>query len=829
MKNLFYFITSVIALSLTQLSFAQDTREIENESSESILAREKFIYERRAGGPGMVLPPFAYSNAIIQREQMLRDNQNPNSPTQLVNWITANPTGLFYLVTNNNYIAGRTNSIAFHPTNANIMYHAAAQGGVWKTINGGVNWTPITEGLTTLASGDVVIDPSNPNILYYGTGELNYSGDSQYGDGLFKSTDAGATWTKIATSGVVGTRISQIAIDPSNTSILYLSGNVDVYKSTNGGLNWTPTNAGANANCVFVKPTNTQIIIIAVGGTSAGFIKKSINGGTTWTTLSSGLPSGMGRIQLAPAPSNFNIIYASIAAPGGALLGLYRTTDEGATWTLQASSPNYLSSQGWYDNAVCVHPTNPDLVVVGGLDCYVSTTGGTGLVQRSSWSTGNSGNMCHADIHRMLYNGTVLFCCSDGGVYKSTNDGTNWTDLNRTISTLQFQSADYDATALAKIHGGCQDNNKQYTLDGGANWVQRTTGDGGYTVIDPVTPTYIYGSYVLGSIQRSANSGTSYSNITPSGSSGGLFYDPYEMAPGDHLTIVFGRADLWKTTNAQTVTTTTGWTQIGTTTDMGGSVSAIGISATNINKIYAGTSNGRILVTTNNGTNWSVQAGFPYVSDLICDPANDNICYATLGGTGASHVRKTTNSGANWNDITGNLPSIAANAIVLRTGTPRILVVGTDLGVFNSYDEGATWTNFNNGMPAVEVYDLKYKQANGIILAATHGRGCWTFNLESTVGIDPLGQVPETWSLSQNYPNPFNPTTRISFDVAKQMNVKLVVFDILGNEVQTLVNQRMNAGHFEIDFNASGYASGIYFYKIEAGDFIDTKKMILIK
>jgi hypothetical protein len=156
----------------------------------------------------------------------------------------------------------------------------------------------------------------------------------------------------------------------------------------------------------------------------------------------------------------------------------------------------------------------------------------------------------------------VLFCASDGGVYKSTSDGTNWTDLNQTLSTLQYQSADYDGSNLMYIHGGCQDNNKQYTNDGGTLWVQRTTGDGGYTVIDPVNPNFIYGTYVNGSIQRSANSGLSYSNITPSGSTGGLFYNVYEMAPGDHNTIVFGRANVWKTTNAQTVNTGS-WTPIG--------------------------------------------------------------------------------------------------------------------------------------------------------------------------------------------------------------------------------------------------------------------------
>jgi photosystem II stability/assembly factor-like uncharacterized protein len=761
---------------------------------------------------------------------MLRDKDILNSYTRSVNWLTANPKGMFYSRTGSNYISGRTNSIAYVNGQPNFIYIAAAQGGVWKTTNGGVNWIPLTDNLPTLASGDVIVDPNNINVLYLGTGELNYSGDSQYGDGIYKSGDAGLTWLQVAPGSLVGTRCSQMAIDPVNSNVVYFAGNLGVFKSTNAGLNWINTNSGTNANCILIDPNNTQVLYITTGGTNAGQVKKSTNGASSWASLSGGLPSNMGRIQLAMANSNSQILYASIAASsGGSLLGLYRTTDGGATWTLQASSPNYLGSQGWYDNAVIVHPANPDLVVVGGIDLYVSTNGGSGLVQKSSWSTTNSQNMTHADIHRLAYIGTELFCMSDGGVYKSANNGNNWIDLNHDISTLQYQSADYDITNILLLQGGTQDNNKQTSTNGGIDWNQRTTGDGGYTIVDPVNTNYVYGQYVNGSIQRSANSGVSFSNITPSGSTGGLFYNPYEMAPGDHNTIVFGRADIWKTTNAQTATTGSGWTQIATTGVVGGNVSAIGISWTNINKIYIGTSNGRILVTSNNGSSWSALTGFPYVSDFTVDNSNDNICYATLGGTGGQHVLKTTDGGATWNNITSNLPNIAANSIVLRTASPRMIFAGTDIGVFQSTDEGANWVSFNSGLPAVEIYDMKYKQAAGIILAATHGRGCWTFDVGSVLGVDPYAVIPEEYILSQNFPNPFNPETKIKFALPKSGAVRLSVYDASGKAVDVLVNQNLNPGTFEVTWNASGYSSGVYFFKIEAEGFTQTKKMVLIK
>jgi hypothetical protein len=359
--------------------------------------------------------------------------------------------------------------------------------------------------------------------------------------------------------------------------------------------------------------------------------------------------------------------------------------------------------------------------------------------------------------------------------------------------------------------------------------VQRNTGDGGYTIVDPVNPNYIYGQYVNGTIHRSNNSGVSYTTITPTGSTGGLFYNPYEMAPGDHNTIVFARADVWKTTSAQTCTTSTGWTQIATTSIIGGSVSAIGISATNTNKIYIGTSNGKIIITTDNGANWSSQPGFPYVTDFAVDNTNDDICFATFGGTSATRVMLTTNGGVNWTNVSTGLPNISINSVVLRTAAPRMLFVGSDFGVFQSTNDGASWVSFNSALPSVAIYDLKYKQPAGIILAATHGRGCWTFNLGEMLGVDPAAIVPDKYELMQNYPNPFNPSTKISFAIPKEGNVKLIVYDINGKETVLLVNGRMNAGTHQITWNASGISSGVYFYKIETSDFTDVKKMILVK
>jgi photosystem II stability/assembly factor-like uncharacterized protein len=736
MKKLKLFTVLISMFLFSPFIYSQTADEEESESSESIMARQEFINIRRAGGPDRKLPKNAYEIAMKQKEKMAVETDLSTS------WTSVNPTGMFYSRTNANYISGRTNSIAFHPTDANIMYIAAAQGGVWKTTDAGVHWVALTDGLGSISSGDIAVDPVNPNILYYGTGENNYSGDSQYGAGIYKSTNAGVSWTNILNAATVGTNVSKILIDPLNTNNVYCASATGItvsgtgftggfFRSTNAGASWTKT-LSLDITSLIMSPSNPQILYIATGAYGNSQCQVSYNGGATWFGLSSGFPTTAGRIQLAIAPSNYNYIYASCATTGGALLGLYRSTDAGTSWTLMNSSTNYLSSQGWYDNAVVVNPSDANKVVVGGLDVYSSVNGGTTLTAKSAWATSTASSFSHADIHWLAYRGTVLFCCSDGGVYKSTNDGTTWTDLNINISTLQFMSADYDPSNTQKLYGGTQDNNKQTSTNNGVVWDQRTTGDGGYTVVDPVNTNFVYGQYVNGSVQRSNNSGVSFTEIRPA--TGGLFYNPYEMAPGDHNTIVYATTNVYKTTSAQTATTGSGWTTIGAAATIGSSsgVSAIGIAWNDINKIYVGTDNGRIVVTTNNGTSWTATAGFNYVSDLYVDSADNAICYATFGGTSGT-VRKTTNSGTSWTIISSGLPAIGVNSIVIKKTAPRTIFVGTDLGVFSSTNEGANWTSFNSGFPNVEVYDLKYKESAKVLLAATHGRGCFIYDFKNTV------------------------------------------------------------------------------------------------
>ena len=317
-KNLLLILLHITIFSSMSTVFNHRIQAQENDlpqilSAKYLINRDIYICTRRAGGPGKILPNVVYSNALYQKSLLPEDKNLQGSSTSLVNWVSVNPIGLFYARTNNNYISGRTNSIAFHPTNSNIFYIGAAQGGVWKTTDGGITWQVLTDGLPNIASGDIEVDQSNPNILYYGTGELNFAIDCHYGNGIYKSTDAGSSWNQIATNSIAS-YISKILIDPTNSNILYVAGDGSCAKSTNAGANWTTLTGGANCTSMIMDPTNTQILYIACGGYYGTTIMKTTTGGTYWNIMATGIPSnGRGRIALAISNINPSVLYASIA------------------------------------------------------------------------------------------------------------------------------------------------------------------------------------------------------------------------------------------------------------------------------------------------------------------------------------------------------------------------------------------------------------------------------------------------------------------------------------------------------------------------------------
>ncbi len=671
-------------------------------------------------------------------------------------------------------VSGRIAAIAAHPANASIIYIAAAGGGVWKTIDAGLTWNPLTDSQPTLVSGALALAPSSPSIIYYGTGEANNSGDSFYGRGILKSTDAGASWTLLGSSVFDRRSIAQIAIHPTDPNTLYvavsqylntsganngLTGNRGIWKSTDGGANWTNTttaiSATLNFSDVVMDPTNPLILFCAVGerlGATANGVYKSVNGGTSWA-IAGNYPTAdttNGRIRIAIAPSNHLTIYSSIINSGtSALYKMMKSTDGGTTWTQLSSTPNFAGSQGWYDTTLIVDPSNANTVYAGGgagaSTIVQSTNGGT------SWNnigTGADGNGPHVDHHAIAFDAAgKLLDGNDGGIWRLDNPAAaslHWSDLNGNLNTTQFIGIALDPTNPDIAFGGSQDNGTS-RFNNSLAWSLVEGGDGGLVRVDPSSPSRVYHVAPVGSFgasdffRRSDDGGLSWGSFTTGlvNATSALFYPPFILDPGTVNRLLLG-------SNAANVTTdgASNWARLpgdAFTFPVGMDLVAVGPASSSTIYVSAGNASvaGGVWVTTNNGGTWT-QRNPAGVSDhfrqIAIDPTTSNTAYLVRDRFNpGGHVFRTTNAGANWTDISGDLPDVPTTCIIIDANGPGtaddVLYVGTDIGVYQSGNLGVNWTRVAAGLPNVRVTDIEINKNLRILAAGTYGRGLWELSL----------------------------------------------------------------------------------------------------
>jgi photosystem II stability/assembly factor-like uncharacterized protein len=677
----------------------------------------------------------------------------------------------------NTPVTGRIAALAADPTNANIIYVAAAGGGVWKTTDGGTTWSPLTDNQATLSMGAIAVAPSNPNVIYAGTGEASNSIDSYYGRGILKSTDAGATWTLL--SGNAGVNefdrrsISKIIVDPTNANTVYVAltwgpengvwpSSFGIFKSTDGGQTWTNTTAGITTDPlawftdVVLDPVNPQTLYAAAGtfiGNAANGVYKSSDGGATWSTAGN-FPMGSsdGLIKLAIAPSAPQTLYASITDPSsGGLLEMMKTTDDGRTWTALTKTPDYMGNQGWYNPSLAVDPFNPNIVYAGGTNTTGQNQKLKGLIESTdggnSWadiSTGTSNKTGpHTDQHAFAFdaNGKLLDG-NDGGIWRLDNpDPKNvvWADINANLNTITFTGIALDPTNPSIAYGGSQDNGTE-KFTGSVGWTQFGKNDGGYVRVDPSNPSTVYFTYNHSSASwflRSDDGGTTAESlmygINPNEPAN--FYVPYVMDPSNSSRLVLGTNRVYETTDRADH-----WSPISTPNVNGWNssqpISALGLPSGNPNTAYAITNDGHVFVTTDHGNTWHerdipgfsahIIAGAP-LAGIAVDPAHEAVAYVVVdqfSGGPDGHVYRTADYGQHWTDISGNLPDTPTTAIILDSRT-NMLYVGTDIGVYSSSNGGATWAPFQTGLPNVRVVDLELCPALNILAAGTHGRGMW--------------------------------------------------------------------------------------------------------
>ena len=729
--------------------------------------RQEWFYSQRAY-PGNSIPPGARLNAIRQVQRIdaaARARRaavapaaaaafNPAITNDAANWTMIGPqptdAGTTYVT------AGRVNAIAIDPRDNNVVYIGAADGGVWKTTDGGVNWKPLTDNQPSLAMGSIAIDPNNPDTIYAGTGEENFAVNSYYGAGILKSTDGGATWTNILGPFLRDT-IGSIAVQPHNSQVLICAAGTGVWRSPDAGQTWTRVLSGASAITVVFDPSNDAIAYATLGnvrGNSANGVYRSGDGGVTWGRLAGADPAALptanvGRIELAVSPAAPATMFAQIqdssTANFGRLLGIYKTTDAGATWNklpISASMALQWGNQLWYDNTIRVSPVNPNIVYAGGLQIYRSLDGGTTWTIPSS--SGPNGVVLHVDHHTLAFtpDGGKLYIGNDGGMYSTTDISAtrvSWTVLNNTLAITQFYPGmSIDPANPLRALGGTQDNSIQ-RFDGGPSWSNVTCGDGGFTAIDPSVPGLAYSacqSIAIESTQNLPLDGTWFSTSYGLDQTDSVqFIPPLVIDLANPQILYFGTFRVWRTIDGAGR-----WDAVSPDLSGGlkGTIKTIAVAPSDSNTLYAGTSNSKVQVSSDAqggaSAHWTDRsAGLPprTITKITVDPLDAATAYVTFSGFPASsgdpggHVFKTTDRGATWTDVSGNLPILPVNDLVVDPDIPNTLYIGTDAGVMVSNDGGATWSSLGNGLPVVVVESLVLHRGSRVLRAATHGRSVW--------------------------------------------------------------------------------------------------------
>ena len=758
--NLLAIMTALVSLGPPLLAQSDEQRrDFERDDQGGQLRRDQWFYRQRAFPYDKI--PSGVRFAAWNERRALEAKAHARA---LANGL-GEPAWTFIGPEDNQFwggSSGRITALAVDPRNSQVVWAGAADGGVWKTTDGGVHWVPVADGQPSLSIGALTLDPSNPDTVFVGTGEGNFSGDEYGGIGILKSTDGGATWTTLTAAFSSGSTITQIAVSPTSSQIVLVANSSGIFRSADGGNTWRNVLPGYGTAVAF-NPANPSIAWAAFGylyGDPRNGVYGSVDGGQTWKRVTGTNPNllppaaQIGRVSLAVAPTNPSLIYAGIAPildDTTSLGGLYASSDGGSNWTLVSQA---CYGADWYRDAFAVSPANPSLLIGGGLDAWVSTDGGQTWLEEIQ--------PLHPDQHAVAFSkdGSIVYLGGDGGVYSSTDAGsaaTQWTNLNATLGVTQF----YPGMALHPTNpsitiGGTQDNGT-LIYNGSLTWGWLQCGDGGAAAIDPVTPANIYISCVpnsVPSVVKSIDGGRTFVEAAEGidASEGSPWPPVIVMDPSNSSTLYFaGNLHLYQTTDAAAT-----WNVISPDlTDGEGAyapLAAIAVAPSDPNTVYVGTAGGLLQATHNalsgSSATWTnlLSSVLPLrsITAIAIDHANPNRVFVAFSGfssglTPKQHVFVTTDGGNSWKNISGNLPNSPVNDLALDP-IFGVIYAGTDTGVFESSDSGASWQPLGVGLPNAVVVSVKLynsgAQSRGpagtrFLRVATHGRGMWDLPLSS--------------------------------------------------------------------------------------------------
>ncbi|MGA9115519.1 MAG: hypothetical protein WB626_01975 [Bacteroidota bacterium] len=738
--------------------------------------RFEWFYRQRAM-PGLAIPEGALERAREAEEarDLLR---GPAERLLDLSWTAIGPAGVVSTWPAQwGVVSGRVRALAIHPTDPNTVYIGPAAGGIWKTTDAGWTWQDAGVSLASLTFGAIAIDPSNPQVVYAGGGEsIHYFNTTTYnGKGLYKSTNGGSSWTQITNGFGSTTHFSALRVSPTSSGTLFAAlgsgyyystpANEGLWRSTNAGATWSNTLTADDGFDVLPHPTTANRVYAATGGavSSAGFYR-STNNGLNWTHVTSGLPSSttIRRMQIALSTGTPSTIYGLVwTTPGGAgTATLYKSTNDGTNWSSTGSS--FSTAQGFYDLMVAVNPSNVNEVYVGMEELFRSTDGGSSFsyVGGAYWS-----QTMHVDFHIMGFapsNALYRYVGCDGGIYRSTDGGLSWGQLNSLLPTLQYYRLGSHPTDQNTLMGGAQDNGLFRTTNGGSgNWTLVSTGDGMECFYDYATPSTVYASTQNGALVKSTTGGGygSFSGIQPSTGEGWAWTAPFFMHPTSPQTIYTAAQQPWRSTDG-------GATWVGLN---GGTLSSYYINTMAQSPVTPGNmicaaSEGPlptwpatppVFVSSNGGTAWTnvtsnIGGSARYITRVMFHPTQGNTCFVVRSGFGSGKIYRSTNLGTTWTNLSGDLPDVPHNDLFIDPAIPSEMYTANDLGVYRTTNGGTGWTRQGSGMPYVPVQDFDFFSSGGVRLlrAATHGRSAYQAALAATQSVQVL--VPnggEVWRI----------------------------------------------------------------------------------
>ena len=688
--------------------------------------------------------------------------------------------------------SARAEAVQIDPNNPGTIYLAFGSGNLWKTINNGLSWKPIFDNQPSHGIGDIALAPSNPNIIYLGTGESlrKRRNFTLPGTGMYKSIDGGNSWVHIGLEE--SWHIGEIVVHPTDPDIVFVavmgkfwtsSKEKGIYKTTDGGETWNQVlyvNETTRANDIVISPSNPNILYASMwdnngsedlmesvyGPSSA--IYKSIDGGDTWKKASKGLPSGpkTGRIGIAVSYQNHNKIYANVDnlnKKRTEAAEVYQSLDGGNTWKRTHENELQFSSViGWYFSDIYVNPHDDDDIYALGVRLMRSTDAGksfsmiTGDVRHLNPS---AADQFHLDQCELLINPldpSNLFACNDGGLYQSYDNGKSWIHYNN-IPSGEFYDITLSQDEDYLIYGGTQDDATAYGPPNAYNpkfedpwkylWVDAWSGgDGCITLLDPEDKNTIYFSMQNGAARRMDFAQDTSKSIMPRFKKDDPrigefnFIAPYILSPHDRKTIYHGGNYMFKSTNQGD-----SWNAISPDLSKSkfpnkNSMAAGAIAESKLKKglIYLGTDHGAFWYSKDDGQNWeevSDNISDAYIRSIYPSSHDTNTVYMTMTGLNyddlESHVYASLDNGQNWVSIKSNLPQEPVNVILEDPIAEDILYLGTHRGVYISMNRGKSWDILIQNLPAAPVSDLSINIPNKELVIATHGRGIYVQDITS--------------------------------------------------------------------------------------------------